>query len=360
MQVWLRKNWLFVVLVAVPTVCAVIYYSLIASDVYVSESRFIVRSAQLSPQMGLSQLLGGHSQDDANSVHDYILSRDAMKELDRQYPLHPVYARRGADVFDSFPGLHLDHSFEQFYRYYGKQVAVEIDPQSSISVLSVRAFTAKDAFEINSLLLEMSEHLVNKLNERSREDLVHFADEEVQLASDKAKQASLALLDYRSKKSVFQPDQQAALQLVGVSKIQDELIGTEAELAQLQKLSPNSPQITALRGKADALRASVANEASKVTSANGSLSARSPEFERLTLESSFADKQLGVALAELETARTEARQKQIYLERVVQPGLPDKAMEPRRIRSCITALLLGIVGWSMARLLIAAVKEHVD
>jgi capsular polysaccharide transport system permease protein len=357
---WLRKNPLFVLMVIAPTILGIIYYGLIASDIYLSESRFVIRSAQQSPQTGLSLLFQNRSADDANSVHDYILSRDAMRELDQQHPLRSAFARRGADVFVSFPGLNWDRSFERLYRYYGKHVSVDIDPISAISVLTVQAFTAQDAYDINSELLEMSERLVNRLNERSRQDLIRFADEEVKLASDKAKEASLALLDYRSKKSVFQPDQQATLQLASVSKLQDDLVSTEAQLAQLQKISPNNPQISVMNSRTEALRTAIASEASKVTSANGSLSARAPDFERLTLESTFADKQLGVALAELEAARTEARQKQIYLERVVQPGLPDKSMQPRRIRSSLTVFLLSIILWAMTRLLIASVREHAD
>jgi capsular polysaccharide transport system permease protein len=359
MTAWLRKYGLFVLMVIVPSILGIVYYGLIASDVYVSEARFVIRSAQHA-QSGLSMLFQNRSPDDANSIHDYILSRDALRELDQQHPLRRAYARRGADVFNSFPGLSLDTSFEELYRYYGKHVGVEIDPESSISILTVQAFTAKDAYEINTLLLDMSERLVNKLNERTREDLIRFAQDEVKLTSDKAKEASLALLDYRSKKSVFQPDQQATLQLASVSKLQEELISTEAQLAQLEKISPNNPQISALNSRADALRASIASEASKVTSASGSLSARAPDFERLTLESTFADKQLGVALAELEAARTEARQKQIYLERVVQPGLPDRSTQPRRIRSSITVCLLALIVWAMTRLLIASVREHAD
>jgi capsular polysaccharide transport system permease protein len=360
MIAWLKKNPMFVLLVIVPTILGTIYYGLIASDIYTSESRFVVRSALQSSQTGLSLLFQNRSSDDANSVHDYILSRDAMRELDRRHPLRAAFARRGLDVLESFPGLNWDRSFEQLYRYYGRHVTVEIDPVSSISVLSVQAFSAQDAYEINSLLLDMSEQLVNRLNERSRQDLIRFADEEVKLASDKAKEASLALLDYRSRKSVFQPEQQATLQLASVSKLQEELVSTEAELAQLRKISPNNPQISALTSRTEALQNAIAAEASKVTSANGSLSARAPDFERLTLESTFADKQLGVALAELEAARTEARQKQIYLERVVQPGLSDKSLQPRRIRSSITVLLMSIILWAMMRLMIASVREHAD
>jgi capsular polysaccharide transport system permease protein len=65
-----------------------------------------------------------------------------------------------------------------------------------------------------------------------------------------------------------------------------------------------------------------------------------------------------MALAELESARAEAQQKQVYLERLVEPNLPDKAMQPRRIRSVFTVFMLGLIGWGVATLLIASVREH--
>jgi capsular polysaccharide transport system permease protein len=366
MKLWLRRHWLFVLMVVTPTVGAILYYGLIASDVYISESRFLVRSPHHQSPTGLvgellqSSGLTPHSQDDTYSVRDYILSRDALKELDDKLGLRKSFSNPDVDLFDRFPGLGWNRSFEKLYLYYTKHVGVDYDPVSSISVLTVRAFTAEDSYKINHSLLDMSERLVNTLNDRSRRDLISFADNEVKIASDKAKDAALALLTYRSGHAVFEPDKQAALQLEGVAKIQQELITTETELAQLKKLSPDNPQIGALTNRAVALRDAINSEASKVTSARGSFSARAPIFERLALDVEFADKQLGVALAELESARAEALQKQLYLETLVQPNLPDKAMEPRRFRSMFTFLIITIVGWAVASILIASVREHAD
>ena len=44
MKLWFLRHWLFVLMVVAPTLSAIVYYGLIASDVYVSESRFRVRS----------------------------------------------------------------------------------------------------------------------------------------------------------------------------------------------------------------------------------------------------------------------------------------------------------------------------
>ena len=293
-------------------------------------------------------------------MHDYILSRDALRELDAKLGLRNVFTSKHVDPINRFPGLYWDDSFERFYLYYGKHVDVEYDAASSISTLTVRAYTAQDAQRINDLLLQMSERLVNTLNERSRQDLIRYSQDEVQVATDKATAAAVALFEYRSKHEIFAPDQQAALQLEGVAKIQEDLVSTEAQLAQLRKLSPNNPQIVGLESRAQTLRHAIGTEAAKVTSANGSFSARAPNFERLTVESDFADKQLGVALADLETARNEALRQQLYLDRLVQPSLPDKAMEPRRIRSVFTVFLFGLIAWGVVSLLIAAIREHSD
>ena len=367
MKPWLRRHWLLVLMVVAPPLGAVVYYGLIASDVYVSESRFLVRSPQTQAPSGLvGQLLQTsgltpHSQDDTYSVRDYILSRDALRELDEKLHLRQSFSNPEVDIFDRFPGLAWwNRTFEKLYLYYGKHVTVEYDPVSSISILTARAFTAEDAYKINHALLDMSERLVNTLNDRSRRDLIGFSENEVKIASDKAKDAALALLSYRSSQSVFEPDKQAALQLESVSKIQQELIVTETEIAQLKKLSPDNPQMGALEARAQSLRDAIASEASKVTSPRGSFSARAPNFERLALDVEFADKQLGVTLAELESARAEALRKQLYLETLVQPNLPDKAMEPKRIRSISAFLIISLFAWAVVSILIASVREHAD
>ncbi len=362
---WLRKNVLFLVTVLLPVLAASAYYGLYATDVYLSESRFVVRSPQRQAQSGLlGSLLQGtgftRSQDDTYSVHDFILSRDALLELDKKLGVRAAYSDPAIDLFSRFPGLDWDDSFEAFHRYYRKRVTVDYDSVSAITVLTVRAFDAEGARKTNDLLLQMGERLVNHLNDRSRQDLIRFAEKEVALAEGKTKEAAAALSAFRGKQSVFEPDRQAALQLQGVAKLQEELIATEAQLGQLRRLSPTNPQVASLASRAEALRRSIAAESAKVTGEAGSFSARAPEFERLALEKTFAERQLATALAALESARSEAQRKQLYLERLVQPSLPDKAMEPRRIRAVLTVLLLGLVAWGVTTLLVASIREHLD
>ena len=360
----LLKNRILWVTVIIPTVLACIYYGLVASDVYISESRFVVRNPQRATQTGLGALLQGtgfsRSQDDTYSVHDFVLSRDALKELDEQLAVRKAYTNKDADFINRFPGLDWDDSFESFYRYYQKRVSVDYDPVSSISILTVRAFTAPDAKSFNDLLLKMGERLVNNLNDRSRQDLIKFAQQEVSNAEGKAKTAALALSTFRTNQSVFDTDRQSAIALQGVAKLQEELLATEGQLNQIRQVSPKNPQVATLVSRVATLRNMIAAETGKVTGSGTSLTSKSANFERLVLEKSFADKQFASALASLESARSEAERKQLYLERLVQPNLPDKALEPRRIRSIIMVLVVGLLAWGVVSLLVASVREHTD
>lgn len=357
-------NRALLIVVAIPTVLAMLYFGFWASDVYTSESRFVVRSPERPARTGLGSLLQGtgfsKTQDDSHTVREYILSRDALKALDEQVRIKAAYASKDVDVFSRFGGLDFDESFEALHRYYQNKVEVVTDSNSSIVTLTVRAFTAQDAGNANRVLLEQSEELVNRLNERGRRDLIRYAQNEVAMAEKAARSAALALSAYRNTQNVVDPERQATLQLQQIAKMQDELVATQTQLAQLTATTPDNPQISALRTRGRSLREEIARETARVTGGRSSLANKAAGIQQLALETEFANKQLASALASLETSRNEAQRQQVYLERIAQPSMPDVAQEPRRLRSAIAALLIGLVSWGILTMLIAGVREHQD
>jgi capsular polysaccharide transport system permease protein len=359
-----RINRLFLLTVAAPTALALVYFGLMASDVYLSESRFVVRSPERQAATGLGALLKGvgfsRAQDESYTVHDYVLSRDALKEINDKLAVGKAFSSSEVDVVSRFGGLDFDNSFEALHRYYQKKVEVQQDSASSITTLTVRAYTAQDSQNINQKLLELSEGLVNRLNERGRQDLIRSATSEVADAETKSKAAALALSVYRNAKGVVDPERQATVQLQQVAKLQDELITTKTQLAQLRTFTPENPQIPALQLRAKTLQTEMDIETGKVTGGERSLANKVADFQRLALESDFSDKQLASALSSLEAARNEAQRKQVYLERIVQSSLPDTALEPRRLRSILATFVLGLVAWCILSMLLAGVREHRD
>lgn len=359
-----RASPLFICTVVIPTVIATTYYGLIASDVYISESRFVVRSPERQSQTTLGALLTNtglsRSQDDSYTVEDYILSRDALKRLNEKVNLAGGYSAPTVDIFSRFGGFSFDKSFEALYRYYQNKVTVQLDSASSITTLTTRAFTPEQAYAANENLIEISEGLVNQLNNRAREDMIKFASREVGTAEQRARTAALNLSDYRNKKGVIDPERQSALQLQQVANLQDEMAAATVTLNQVRQASRNNPQIPILENRINSLRDEIAKRNNQVTGGDRSLANKAAEYERLSLERDFADKQLAIALSSLEQARNDAMRKQLYLERVVQPSKPDMALEPRRLRNMLATLILGIIAWGVLTILIAGIREHRD
>lgn len=359
-----RLNWVFIGTVVVPTSLAAGYYGFLSSDIYTSESRYVLRSPQRQAPVGLNAILQSagfsRAQDDTYTVQEYILSRDALRELDQKLSIKQHYADPAVDLLHRFAAIDGDDSFEAFHEYFARWVDLTPDVASAISTLRVKAFSATEARAINETLLLASEALVNKLNERGRSDLIRFAEREVANAEARAQQATLAMTAFRSQQAVFDPARESAIQLQLVSKLQDELIATRTTLAQVRSLSAQNPQIPALELRLRTLQSAIDAESSKVTGGRQSLSGKSAEYERLALEREFADRQLGAAMATLEQARNDAMRKQLYLERVAQPSLPDTALEPRRFRAVLSVLILGLVAWGILSMLVAGVREHQD
>lgn len=364
-KAWYRRiNKIFLATVALPTLLVGIYFSFMASDVYISESRFVVRNPQRPNITEFGALLAGagfsRSQDDNYTVQSYVLSRDALHELEDKLKLRAAYSARNIDMFSRFPGLGWDDSFEALFRHYTDHVTIAYDATSSITTMEVRAYSPEMSRAINELLLQMSERLVNNLNDRSRQDLIAVAKREVKEAEKRAQDASLALVNFRSKGGVFDPAKEAGMLIDNAARLREDLRITETQIARLKEVAPANPQIATLNQQAARLREAVAQETAKTLGPGTSLNAKSTAYERLALEKQFSEQELAATLANLELARNDAARKQLYLERLVQPNLPDTALEPRRIRSVITVFLVGLLVWGVVSLLVAGVREHVD
>ncbi len=359
-----KVNGLFVATVILPTLLAAIYFGLIASDVFISQSQFVVRSPDKPSSSGLGVLLKsvGFSSagDEIFVAQEYVKSRDALAQLNRDHSVETAYTRPGISLFDRYNAWGWGNSFEDLYEYAQGKIAVQNDATSSITTLTVRAFTPADARRINMQLLDLSETLVNRLNNRGEADLLGYAQREVREAEQQARRASQNLAGFRQRSGIIDPERQATVQLQLVSKLQDELIGARLQLQQLQALAPQNPQIPLLQTRVAGLSRQIDSELGRVAGSQRSLSSAAVQYQRLSLDREYADKQLAASLASLQEARNEARRKQAYVERIVEPNLPDKALAPRRLRSVLATIMLGLVAFAVLSMLLAGVREHQD
>jgi capsular polysaccharide transport system permease protein len=359
---WQRPDLLFLVVVVVPVLASILYFGFLASDIYISESRFVVRAPEKRSATGLGAILQtagfANASEEVSAAQSYAVSRDALQAINKNGAFERAYSAPHISRVDRFNPLGLWGSFEDLYQYFQGKVTLQNDSTTSITTLTVKAYTSEDARRFNEQLLELSEATVNRLNVRGRQDLVRFAQAEVDNTKLKAQEAAIALASYRNRSGVVDPEKQAEVQMQMVSNLQNQLIAAKTELAQLRRYAPENPRIPVVRTQVDTLQGEIDRESGKVTGSRASLAANAVQFQRLTLENDFAAKQLAASLASLEEARNEARRKQAYVERIVQPNLPDSAMEPRRLRGIFATIILSLIAYGILRMLLAGIREH--
>jgi capsular polysaccharide transport system permease protein len=300
---------IFLCTVIIPTIIAIIYYTFIASGIYTSESKFIVRAQSKDSSSGMPSSLSGvlgsiggslgglsTSQNDALTAENYIASRDAMNILNNDLEIIKIYSSSSIDRLHRFGGLRFwDKSKESFFDYYTQDIiGIRHEFESGISTLTVKAFDPDTAYHVNLKLNEISEGFINKVNDRARQDMLSFSEKEVGLAKKKVEEINQKIFDFRRRDS--------------------------------QSNISSNQQIT--------------------------------YYQQLASEKEFADRNLTLAISSMDQARIEAMKKRLYLEKISGPNKPDMAMEPKRIKGIFTVLIVGLLLWGMLSLIISGVKEH--
>ena len=359
---YVSPRLLFLLVVVLPVLVAIGYFGFLTSDVYISQSQFVVRAPDKPAATGLGAILqtAGFSNagDEASAAQSYAVSRDALRAINHDNAFEKAYTRPGISIVDRFDPFGFSRSFEKLYQYFQDKVSLDNDSSSAITTLTVRAYTPQDAYRFNQELLELTESTVNKLNERGRQDLVNYAAADVDEAKARSQAAAMALAAYRDRSGVVDPQIQATAQMQMISNLQTQLIAAKTELAQIQRYAPANPRIPVILTQIGTIEGQMKAQLSKVAGGRGSLAGSAVQYQRLTLQNDFADKQLTAALASLEQARQEAHRKQVYIERIVDPNLPDWPVEPNRIRGIIATFILGLIAYGILRMLLAGVREH--
>ena len=361
---WLAKHRWMALFVGLPTLLAAFYYGLIASPIYSSQSVFIIKSPgqKTVPTLSLANIIqtSGFSagQEQTKEVLQYIRSRSAVRDLEAQTNVRARFSTRGADFLSRFPRPFSDSSFEGFYRYYGSMVGAKLDQESGLAVLEVRAFTPSDAYELNARLLNLSEVLVNRLNDRAQGRGIAEAERRVVQAEARLRNARVALGAYRNQNQLLDPAKQATGVLEVSNKLVSEQSALQAQLDLMQRVTPRNPAIPALRNRIAAVGRAIGAQNARAVGTPTGIASKLGAYESLNVEQEFATQMLTAANASLETARTDAQKQQFYLERVVDPNKPDDSTLPRRLLTVLTifagSICLYMIGW----MLVVGILEH--
>jgi len=356
-------NIWFWAIVGLPTLLAAVYFFGIAADLYVSEVKFVIRGPTKSPSNMISAMLqsasAGGASEDTYAVHEYLMSRDAVRRLEQEDDLRTLLGRPEGDMITRFPGIWFwRKDFEALYKSYGHFISVEIDSNSGVSTLQVKAYRPEDAHRMAGALIAFSEQLINALNERGRHDALAVFQREVDSTEQEIASVQSQLTAYRIKQKMLDPKSAALGPVELLAQMNAQLANAKAQLAEVVKNSPNSPQIPLVRTRIASLEKLISEERSKITGENNSVATALSEYERLDVQRLLAEKTLASALTSLEAAKLEAQRQQLYLETIAQPNLADYPLYPKRFVSFATVVVTCLLAYGIAWLLVASVREH--
>lgn len=353
--------WAFVGVVVVPTLIAAIYLIFLASPRYVSEAQFIVRSSDEGAVTSLGSALEGvgigSKSANAHAVLEYVKSSDGIAELAQTVDVRKMYARAGTDVLSRLPRPFTDPSNETFRQQFNSYLTVGYDSQTGISTLRVEAFTAEDAQRIADGLLQGGERLVNRLSDRSASDAVVQAEQNVLEAQARVDRSLEGLTAFRNREGLIDPASSARAGGELVGELSLNLATMRAERSQVASDTPGSPQLPVIDSRIRALEGQIAIEREKIVGGASSLAPKISSYESLQTEREFSERLLASSTAALHTAQLEARRKRLYIDRVVNPDRPDRAVEPKRMLALLAVFASLMLVYGLGWLVLAGVRE---
>lgn len=350
----------YLIFIILPVCVAIFYFGFLATDMYISESRFAIRSPEGGGTTEWIALLGqssGSATADAYILEEYVLSQGLVLKLDQKLNLRQHYQNDSADFFSR---LKANPSNEDLLDYFRRVTSVRFDAATGIFGLEVRAYDAVMARTVNIAILEQSEQLVNDLRDRALNDLLSLSRYEVEVAEERLKSSRKDLQFFRQENDLLDPNAAAGAVLELVADLEGQTAKVKTELAELRSyMKEESAPVVGLKARVDAMEQQIHAEKERLTGKDSPvINEVVSRFEEIALEHEFAQNQYVSALSSLEAARVKVGSQSSYLEAFVKPTLPDEARWPQRGLSIGLSFVFSLLIYGIGSLIVAAVREH--
>ncbi|MGD9544635.1 MAG: hypothetical protein AB7F41_08080 [Methylocystis sp.] len=354
----------FAACVIAPFLVASIYWGLIASKQYVTETKFALRAGEAS---SLDLLSGGamgtqaaQQMQDAQVLVNFIRSRSMVEALDRKIDLRAMFSRPGVDYFSKFDP---EDSVEDLEKYWKRRIDASIDLISGIISVNVRAFTPRDSLAIAQNVIDLSERLVNEMSTRSRRDALAQARTELTRAQEQLKNSTAAMRDARNAEGVL--DAPAAAEAINkiITALRLELAQTEGDLAlHSDSAALDSPQARLLAARVQSLKSQIDEYSAQIASGDekgaGSLAKRAGVLSSHQIELDLAQQRYALAAATFESARVDLETQRAYLVSFLRPTLAEKSLYPRRWLEWAIIVAPATIGWLALVAVAFLVRDH--
>jgi capsular polysaccharide transport system permease protein len=356
--------WSFGICVVAPLTLAAIYWLGIAADQYVSEFRFMLRTAE-DPQPApdwLSTANAAQSQAalESRMLIEYATSRAIVDDVGRMLDLRRIYAAPAADWGSRLPD---PAPVEALVQYWRTRVDAFYDPGDATIVVSVRAFSPQDALAVADAVVSACEKVVNNLSLKMRRDALRQSEAEVAETEKRLAAVLTEIRGFRDRQGLIDPAKTADASAETAARLEEDLVRANTRLATLRAyMRDNAPTIAVLKAQIHSLEAqrrALAAAVANPTPAAGDVSSSAVgAFEALENRRRFAEDAYHHALDGLDRARADADRQQVYIASFVPPSLAEAALYPRRWRAIGIVALVSFGVWAIGSLTLQSIRDH--
>ncbi|PIE12390.1 MAG: sugar transporter, partial [Rhodobacterales bacterium] len=262
----------FFLLVAAPIAVLGYYMMGVAVEQYASTAGFSVRKEDVkSPAEvlgGIGSFLGGSGSGETDMLFEYIQSQELVAAIDDKLDLVAHYSAP-YDV-DPIFALNPDSSIEDLLVYWGRIVRITYDNGTGLMNLRVLAFTPEMAQNLAAEIISESQILVNQLNAQARSDSLGYAEQDLADAVARLKAAREALVAFRSRTQIVDPQSDLQGQMGILNSLQAQLAEALIELDLIvQEALPGDPRVTQAQRRIEVIRERIDEERLAYTNDEG-------------------------------------------------------------------------------------------
>ena len=323
---------------------SVIYLWVCTQDRFISTAEFKVSHQSLAGgDVGFAPLalpgMADPGSVDSQIVIGYINSADLLLQLEKECNLEDHYKSPATDLVFR---MKRDANLEERLEYYRKRILAHYDSETGMTVITVDTFNPELSQKIAKTLLQRSEAYINQVNQDIADQQLTFVRSEVERSTKKVDDLNSELLNLQNENNFISPDATISATLGTVEKMRLEQFKSNAELATIERDSPNSPRLDSLRSRSRSLDELIAVESAKLSGPDKDrLNQLLVRFRMLTAKIDFAIRLRSAAEAVVERNRVDSIAHSRFLTVIQNPYLPEDVGMPRRPYATVTLLVLG-------------------
>lgn len=354
-----------VVFVFLPTWAVGYYYVFVASDMYETNSQFVIQTSESQPGIGgLGGVLAGTGlavSQDNTVVQGYLGSREAFLRLEEDWNFTEHFKNPKLDRLQRLPE---EATLDEAYGLYQRYVTIGYDPTEGLIRMRVIASTPQASQQFSEALVEYAEDRVDGLTLEARGDQLEQALERLQDAQSDVSGAQAEIVELQQRREILSPEIEIQMKMSNINTLELEI---ERERLQLQEMlanpSPNQVRVDLLRakigrweGRVEELRA----ELTQSLDGNSPLSQVSAELRMAEATLAMRQLMLQEAITSAETAQLEADRQTRYISVSVAPIAPVDATYPKKFEGTLLAFIIFSGIYILGSLTYSILREQVS